>query len=195
MTAHPIDVAIVDASAVAKSGIRSYEKSYVRLRFDTPSTVNSTSLTGQTGGIYVASLQADFDLDTADTTTADDGENCLIDSAGNRFKRLVTGAGGTVTQATSKSTGVTLNKATGEITMDAAALSAATIVSFVLTNSLIAANDLLLLNHASAGTPGAYSLNARCAANSATIDVRNNTAGSLSEAIVIRFALIKGATT
>lgn len=102
-----------------------------------------------------------------------------------------TGAGGTVTQATSKSTGVTLNKATGQITMNAAALAAATIVSFVLTDTAIAASDVLVLNHVSGGTLGAYSLNARCAAGSATIYVRNNTAGSLSEAIVIGFALIK----
>lgn len=105
------------------------------------------------------------------------------------------GAGGSVTQATSKSTGVTLNKASGAITMNAAALAAATIVSFVLTDSSIAAGDVLVLNHISGGTPGAYGLNARCAAGSATIDVRNNTAGSLSEAIVIEFALIKAVTT
>jgi hypothetical protein len=102
-----------------------------------------------------------------------------------------TGAGGTVTQATSKATGVTLNTASGQITMNNAALAAGAIVSFVLTDSAIAATDVLILNHISGGTPGSYSLNARAAAGSATIDVRNNSAGSLSEAIVIQFALIK----
>jgi hypothetical protein len=106
-----------------------------------------------------------------------------------------TGAGGTVTQATSKSTGVTLNTVCGQITMNAAALAAGTIVSFVLTNSAIAATDMLILNHVSGGTPGSYSLNARAAGGSATIDVRNNTAGSLSEAIVIGFSVIKGVTS
>lgn len=105
------------------------------------------------------------------------------------------GAGGAVTQATSKATGVTLNRPTGAITLNAAALAAATVVSFVLTNSVITADDVLILNHISGGTPGSYSLNARCAAGSATIDVRNNTAGSLSEAIVIQFALVQGAST
>lgn len=107
----------------------------------------------------------------------------------------MTGRGGAVTQATSKSTAVTLDKDTGEITMNGAALNAATIVSFTLTNSTIGAKDLLVLNHASAGTAGAYSLNAQCAAGSASINVRNNTAGSLSEAIVIRFTRIPGATS
>ena len=102
-----------------------------------------------------------------------------------------TGAGGTVAQATSKATGVTLSKASGQITMNAAALAAATIASFVLTNTSIAATDVLVLNHISGGTVGSYTLNAQCAAGSATINVRNNTAGSLSEAIVIQFALVK----
>jgi hypothetical protein len=105
-----------------------------------------------------------------------------------------TGAGGTVTQITSKATGVTLSKASGQITTHNAALAAATIVSFVLTNTAIAAGDVLVLNHVSGGTMGSYTLNARCAAGSATIDIRNNTAGSLGEALVIGFALIKGVT-
>jgi len=103
-----------------------------------------------------------------------------------------TGTGGAVTQITSKSTGVTLSKACGAITMNNAALGAATIVSFVLTNTLIAAGDVLILNHISGGVSvGSYALNAQCAAGSATINVRNNTAGSLGEAIVIQFALVK----
>ncbi len=105
-----------------------------------------------------------------------------------------TGAGGAVTQATNKSTGVTLNKLTGEITMNNAALAAAAIVSFTLTDSFIAAKDVLILNHVTTGTRGAYGLNAQCQAGSAIIYVRNNTAGSLSEAIVLRFVLVKAVT-
>lgn len=122
----------------------------------------------------------------------------IVDSTGSILCKVATamlgygtGAGGTVTQITSKATGVTLNKASGAITMNAAALAADTTVSFVLTNSSIAAGDVLILNHISGGTPGSYLLNARSAAGSATIDVRNITTGSLSEAIVIQFAIIK----
>jgi hypothetical protein len=104
------------------------------------------------------------------------------------------GAGGTVTQATNKSTGVTLNSRCGQITLNAAALAADTTVSFVLTNSSVAAGDVLILNHISGGTTGSYVLNAKSAAGSATIDVRNITAGSLSEAVVIAFVLIKATT-
>lgn len=104
------------------------------------------------------------------------------------------GAGGTQTQTTSKSTGVTLNAACGHVTMNNAALAAATIVTFTLNNSAISSGDVLVLNHVSGGTAGAYGLNAQCGAGAASINVRNHTAGSLSEAIVIAFAVIKGVT-
>jgi hypothetical protein len=107
----------------------------------------------------------------------------------------IVGEGGTVAQSTSKSTAVTLNKKSGQITMNGAALAAATTVSFTLTNSTIAATDLLVLNHVSGGTAGSYLLNAQAAAGSASINVRNITAGSLSEAIVIGFAVVKASIT
>jgi hypothetical protein len=102
-----------------------------------------------------------------------------------------TGSGGAVVQSTDKSTGVTLNKSNGQITMDAASLSAATIVSFTLTNSVIEAGDIIVMNHISGGTLGAYIFNASTAAGSASINVSNWTSGALAEAIVIRFAVIK----
>lgn len=106
-----------------------------------------------------------------------------------------TGAGGTVTQATSKSTGVTLNKVTGAITMNNAALNAGIEVSFTVTNSAIAAADVVLANHSSAGTAGAYMIQANSiAAGSFALTVTNLTAGNLSEAIVLSFVIIKGAT-
>ena len=86
---------------------------------------------------------------------------------------------------------MTLSKSNGSITLDAANLNAATTVSFTLTNTVIEAGDILVMNHLSGGTAGAYTLNAQCAAGSAAINVRNVTAGNLAEAIVIRFAVIK----
>jgi hypothetical protein len=106
------------------------------------------------------------------------------------------GVGGTVTQATSKSTGVTLSKLSGQITMNAAALAASTTVSFTLTNTTLAAGDIIVLNHVSGGTAGSYTLNAQVSGSggSASINVRNVSLASLSEAIVIGFAVIKGST-
>lgn len=102
-----------------------------------------------------------------------------------------TTAGGSRTQGTSKSTGMTLDKVCGQITMHNAALAANTSVSFTLSNSACRNTDVMILNHVSGGTLGAYTLNAACGDGSATITVRNVTGGSLSEAIVIRFAIIR----
>jgi hypothetical protein len=99
-----------------------------------------------------------------------------------------------VTQLTDKTTAVTLNRPSGKITTNNAGLNAATIVSFTVTCSACAAGDVVVLNHVSGGTPGSYTLNARAAAGSFTIDIRNNTAGTLTEAIVITYAITKAAT-
>jgi hypothetical protein len=117
------------------------------------------------------------------------GGNLSYDATAGTFGY---GAGrGSATQATNKSTGVTLNAPCGDITMNGEALAADTTATFTLTNSSITANDNLVLNHVSGGTALAYSLNAQAAAGSASVNVRNITAGSLSEAIVIRFSIIK----
>jgi hypothetical protein len=102
-------------------------------------------------------------------------------------------AQGAVTQATSKSTGVTLNRSMGKITMNGAALGAGATVLFTLTNSKISANDVLIVNLGSAGTSGAYwPYVANVGAGTAVIGLYNNTAGSLSEAVVVNFAVIHG---
>jgi len=101
-------------------------------------------------------------------------------------------AQGSVTQATSKSTGVTLNKPVGVITMNNASLATATNVTFTLTNSFISANDTLILTLASGQTtPGSYNVFVNAlAAGSASITLRNISAGTLSEAIVVNFAIL-----
>ena len=101
------------------------------------------------------------------------------------------GAGGGVLQATSKATAVTLNKSCGQITMNGAALAASTTVSFTMTNSTVESGDIIVMNHISGGTLGAYTLNASCGVGTADINVRNVTLGSLSEAVILRFAVHK----
>ena len=107
----------------------------------------------------------------------------------------VTGTGGSVTQQTNKSTGVTLNTITGVITMNNAALNDATNVTFQVTNSLVAATDTAIVCHASGGTLGVYQLQAHTfVAGSFKIMVRNVSGGPLGEAIVINYSVIKGAS-
>lgn len=101
------------------------------------------------------------------------------------------GAGGTVIQGTDKSTLVALSKMTGTITMNAAALNAGIIVSFTFTNTLLATTDFLHVQHVSGGTVGSYTTTAIGGSGTGTIYVRNNTAGNLSEALVLRFMILK----
>jgi len=108
-------------------------------------------------------------------------------------------AQGAVTQATSKSTGVTLNKSAGRITMDTAALAGNTAVSFILTNSLISTNDTLIVcvsSNTTGSAAGAYTTYVSyLAAGSALITLRNlTTATSYSEAVIINFSIIHGAS-
>jgi len=130
---------------------------------------------------------ADQDITGADTVTA----AAIYASTELGY---TSAAQGTVTQATSKSTGVTLNKSAGRITMNGAALAGATAVSFTLTNSQISVKDIVILNVSDVGTAAAYTAYvSSLAAGSAVITLRNMTAAtSLSEAVVINFAVIHG---
>jgi hypothetical protein len=105
------------------------------------------------------------------------------------------GAGGAVTQLTNKSTEVTLNTITGEITMSNATLGGDTTVSFTLNNSAIANTDVIILNQVSDANIGFYSFNGKCNAGNAVISVHNMTNNNRSDAIVIRYAVIKAAIT
>jgi hypothetical protein len=122
-----------------------------------------------------------------------------IDSSGNVMAVSATGvlgygtgAGGTVTQTTSKSTAVQLDKPTGFITMHAESIVAGASKVFTLTNSLIVSNNLLLLNCQAAGAK--YQVVClSCGTGAASIRITNITAGDLAEAVVINFAVLKGA--
>jgi len=108
-----------------------------------------------------------------------------------------TAAQGTVTQATDKSTAVTLNKSAGRITMNAAALAGGAVASFTLNNSLISANDTIIVcisSTTTGSTAGAYTTYiSNLTTGSALITLRNLTAStSYSEAVIINFAIIHG---
>lgn len=124
------------------------------------------------------------------TTALNIDINANILSTGGGGLGYGTGSGGTVTQLTSKSTAVTLNKPSGQITMNNAALAAGASVQFTLNNSLIASYDLVypMINY-----NGNYSV--RCVATgpgNAAIILTNISGASLSEAVTLLFAVIKG---
>jgi hypothetical protein len=163
--------------------------------FNNNSVLGDTALIGTSGENLVIGANgqnAGFRFAAGTTTTV--GNLHLIGSS--QTLGYSTGAGGTVNQGagSGKATGVTLNRPTGQIVMNNASLAANTTVSFTLTNSTISATDIIVLQHTSVGTNGNYNLNAFPAAGSAVISVRNVTAGALTDAIVLSFAVIESVT-
>lgn len=121
----------------------------------------------------------------------DDNGNVLVTGAG--ALGYGTGSGGTVTQLTSKSTAVTLNKPTGQIIMNNASLAAGEEVSFSVLNSLVIGLDIpsvVAFNNAKYSVRVHYIIS-----GSFNIAVKNNTSGTLSEALAINFDITKGANS
>jgi hypothetical protein len=111
-----------------------------------------------------------------------------IVSTGTAGVGYAVGAGGAVTQLTSRTTGVTLNKTSGAITLFSAA-GTTVAATFTVTNSTVAATDVIILNQKS-GTDLYDLMVTAVAAGSFNITFRT-TGGSTTETPVFNFAVIK----
>lgn len=97
---------------------------------------------------------------------------------------------GSGTQLTDKTTGVTVDEATGQITMNNAALGAATAVSFVVTCAACTATSIPRVAIVSGGTVGSYLVGVSAVtAGAFTITLYNLSGGSLSEAVVLNYSV------
>lgn len=160
-----------------------------------------TTGTGLSGGLSVGT-QASADLrfytnNTLRTTWAGATGNItttgqVVSSGGGLG--YTTGAGGTVSQGTSRTTTVVLNKLCGTITMFSSAQASDAVVTFTLTNSFIASTDQLIVTHNSATDGGAWCFSTVCGAGSATISVRNTSGSSITSATPLKFTVIKQTT-
>ena len=106
-----------------------------------------------------------------------------------------TGAGGTVAQATDRTTGVTLNTVTGQITTQATSLAGLAIVTFTVTNSAVAAADNVIPTKVS-GDVDTFCWVDAIGAGSFNVTLRNSHAVNAdTTAFVFNFAVIKGVTS
>lgn len=111
------------------------------------------------------------------------------------------GTGGTVTQGTSRTTGVTLDRITGGIVLFAGTIAGHEADEFTLTNSTIAADDVLVLTIKSgvaAATRKYYQVHVvSVSAGSCVISVGNIDNASIptagTDSPVIQFVVLKGA--
>ena len=156
----------------------------------TPSSGTVTNLTG-TASININGTVGATTATTGVFTTLSVGNAYVINGG---LLGYGAGSGGTVTQATSKTTNVTLNKPSGMITMNAAALAAGASVLFRVNNTMCNVSTNVIVN-------GSYSLispenyRIECSFIGASvfgIRVTNISAGSLSEALLIAFSIING---
>ena len=136
---------------------------------------------------------ADLVFNVGVNTTVMDSSGNLLLKSGTGALGYGTGSGGTVTQLTSKSTAVTLNKPSGRIVMHNAALAAGATVAFTVNNSLITSTDMVYcqaLTGASIYRVEVYNVYS----GGCSISVKNEAGTSLSDALGLVFCVIKGAT-
>jgi len=143
---------------------------------------------GSSGQFTIEAVNDAYSSSTSRVTIDSSGNVLVTSAAGLGYG---TGAGGTVTQATSRTTGVTLSKPTGAITMFSAAGST-TAATFTVTNTLVAATDTIILNQKS-GTNLYVLLVTAVVAGSFNITFYT-TGGTASDTPVINFSVIKGVT-
>lgn len=144
-----------------------------------------TQSMGVANGLVVGSA-------TYDGTGTIKAEGSIKSAGATAGVGYATGAGGTVVQATNKTTGVTLNKVCGQITLAAGTINAGAEATFAVTNSAVGTTDCVVVNHDSVGTSGAYGVFAHnIGVGSFSITVTNLSAGNLDEQIVLNFVVIK----
>jgi len=164
------------------------------------STVNNqygffaeATLTGATNnyGFFsnIASGTGRYNFYAAGTAQNVFAGDVLINSTGGLG--YTTGSGGAITQITSRTTGVTLNKTNGAITLVSAA-GLATYQTFTVTNSTVAATDVIHVCQKS-GTDKYIILVTAVAAGSFAITFAT-TGGVTTEQPVFNFAIIKAVT-
>ncbi len=128
-------------------------------------------------------------------------ERMRIDSSGNVLVTSAVlgygvGAGGIVVQATSKSTDVALNKPCGRINMHAAALAGDSSVRFNVNNTFVGDTDEISVWLSNPIRPSAYDVTVDgIRAGVFGVRLRNITATSGSDSVVLGFAVRKGATS
>lgn len=111
---------------------------------------------------------------------------------------FTTGAGGSVTQTPSLSSGVTLNKPCGSIQTAGGSISAGSSATFSLTNSTIGASDAIIFSWGTLNGATVHNivLSSITGAGTATITLSNpSSSSSFGGAAVLKFVVIKGSSS
>jgi len=150
--------------------------------FDSNGALRQVNGTTVTGAITATSLAVTAGMKSSGATGAGIG--------------YATGAGGAVTQITSRATGVTLNTLTGAITTINTSLAALATATFTVTNSTVAVGDTVIVCIRSGQTnTNTTALVSAVAAGSFNISIVNGGGAAQSTAetgaIILNYAVIK----
>lgn len=186
------DLAVADGG----TGASTASAARTNLGLGTMAVQDSTAVTITGGTLSGVALTGTFTGITAISATEIEAVQRLGYATGQ-------GAGGAVTQLTSRTTGVTLNAPTGAITLFAGSLSGHEADEFTLTNSFIGANDVVLAcikSGCAAATRKYYQVHVvQVSAGSCVISVGNIDNATIpstgTDSPVIQFTVIKGAIT
>jgi len=152
------------------------------------------TLTGNVNGTIMTAYQPNI---TSVGTLA----NLTVDGAGNGTGLTVQGnlrydiayGNATATQLTDKSTAVTCNGRTGQITTAPSSIAKGSAVTFTVNNSYVTAvTDLPIVAFQGGATTNSYAVSVtRVQVGSFNITISNNGTGPLTDTIVINFAVMK----
>jgi hypothetical protein len=158
---------------------------------------------GSTSGVFTGTLSSTGNANVGNIGTAGlitatgniGGGNInsagAVLSSGTSGVGYTTGAGSTVSQASSRTTGVTINAVTGSITLVSAAGSP-TYNTFTVTNNKVAETDVIIINQKS-GTDKYEVFITNVSAGSFAVTFADMN-GTTVEQPILNFAIIKGAT-
>lgn len=152
-------------------------------------TIDSTGLTA-TGNVTADNIVVSGNI-IGNLTTTTAGISNLNVSGNISYSASTNNA--TVTQLIDKSTTVTCNGRTGQITTNSSSIAKGAAVTFTVNNSYVtAATDVPVVVFQTGATANSYSVSVtHVQVGSFNITITNNGVGPLSDTIVINFAVIK----
>jgi|CryBogDrversion2_2_1035213.scaffolds.fasta_scaffold03147_2 hypothetical protein len=153
-------------------------------------TWNTVPNAGTLSGATLASNILSSNLTSLGTLTSLLSSGSIL-SSGTAGIGYANGAGGTVTQTSSRTNTVTINHTTGAITLYSTTTTAGQVTTFIVTNSTVTINDIVSTSVRT--STGVYFVNVtQVAAGSFSLSVYTPSAVVSAEAPVINFAVIKG---